>query len=273
MVYVGQLTNYEEGVSLLQYFYGIEISKTQLFRVTNCYGEQIGSRLAEEQDTSLPAKVSEGTIVYAECDGSMILTRKDKESGEEEEGKKEESKKEEGKKEEDKKEEGNSSGNWSEVKLCRIYKSTDRLVSGQRSWIDNSEYISHLGSHNEFKIKAERELDKYEYLQSNLVFISDGATWIHNWQTEKYPKATQILDYYHVCEHLATFAKAVITDDFKRSCWLKDRKDELLESQSDKVIKHIKKIIPKNTDEYVKQEANKLIYYYTKNKNRMDYKN
>jgi hypothetical protein len=79
MVYLGQLTNYEEGVSALREFYGIEISKTQHFRVTSYYGEQTAPIMEKEQESALPEKLPDNATVYAECDGSMILTREKEE--------------------------------------------------------------------------------------------------------------------------------------------------------------------------------------------------
>ncbi len=39
------------------------------------------------------------------------------------------------------------------------------------------------------------------------VLISDGATWIRNMREELFPDATHILDYYHLCENVNTYAK------------------------------------------------------------------
>jgi hypothetical protein len=242
MVYLGQLTNYEEGVSIIKRFYGMEISQTQHFRLTNHYGKQAES-LFEEDD--MPKKdISEDETVYAQCDGSMILTREKKE--------------------------GEHSGNWEEVKLCRVYHSSAKLNSGKRSWLETSQYVAHLGSHQVFKEKAEKLLDGYEHLGKRLVFISDGASWMHKWQTESYPQATQILDYYHACEHLSEFAQAAISDESARITWMKARKDELIESKMEQVIMEIE-ALSKDKSKKVTKEADKLVSYYRKNKDRMDY--
>jgi hypothetical protein len=57
-----------------------------------------------------------------------------------------------------------------------VYQSSDRLVSGKRSWLECSEYVGHLGSHLEFEKKAERLIDPYEHLGERLVFKSDFGT-------------------------------------------------------------------------------------------------
>jgi hypothetical protein len=58
MVYLGQLTNYEEGVSVLWEFYGIEISRTQHFRVTSYYGEHIAPIMEKGTGISPSGKVA-----------------------------------------------------------------------------------------------------------------------------------------------------------------------------------------------------------------------
>jgi hypothetical protein len=46
------------------------------------------------------------------------------------------------------------SGGWEEIKLCRVYQSSDKLIRGKRGWIESSEYVGHLGSHLEFEKKS-----------------------------------------------------------------------------------------------------------------------
>jgi hypothetical protein len=265
MVYAGQLTNYAEGIFMLNYFYGIEVSQTQHFRITNHYGKLSSSVIEEESLVNLEAIKEE---VYVQCDGSMILTRTEQKEAE---AKKKEEEKEEEKKEEKVEEKEIENGGWEEIKLCRVYQSSDRLVNGKRSRLECSEYVGHLGSHLEFEKKAERLIDPYEHLGERLVFISDGASWIHKWQTEIYPRATQILDYFHACEHLSEFAKTAIKDEICRTNWLKKSKEELLDSKLEPVILKIKQLI-KGKSKKIQQEGKTLINYYSKNKDRMNYK-
>ncbi|HVG17402.1 MAG TPA: hypothetical protein VM935_20680, partial [Chitinophagaceae bacterium] len=67
----------------------IEVSDTQIYRITDFYGKAVEAIVNEEAVLS-PLKAEE--VMYVEADGSMILTR----------------------------EEG-----WSEVKVGRIFKSSD----------------------------------------------------------------------------------------------------------------------------------------------------
>ena len=96
----------------------------------------------------------------------------------------------------------------------------------------------------------------YEHLSERLVFISDGASWIHKWQRSAYPRATQILDFYHVCEHLAAFAQTAISDQAQRKKWFDDRKTELLDSDSKAVSEHIKNVGKVNPKQFKERRKN-----------------
>ena len=61
----------------------------------------------------------------------------------------------------------------------------------------------------------EEELKKYKVLGSRLMFVTDGLPWIRNWITKRYPKATQILDFYHVVEHLGKLGEHIKSEQPK----------------------------------------------------------
>ncbi|HEU5364387.1 MAG TPA: UPF0236 family protein, partial [Hanamia sp.] len=180
MTYCGQLDSYEKSNEVLKEMLQIEVSETQIYRVTDLYGKAVEPTVNAEA-TLTPIK--KGEVLYAEVDGSMVLTR----------------------------EEG-----WSEVKVGRIFKSSDCIhAEGKPGWISNSQYIAHLGGHKPFSQAMENILDMHGKLDGRLVFISDGATWIKNWIEDAFPNAVSILDYYHVCEHLHEFSSSVFTDKVK----------------------------------------------------------
>ena len=91
MVYCGQLDSYEKSNEILKEMLQIEVSEAQIYRVTDFYGKAVATTVNEEPLLN-PVKTDE--VLYVEADGSMILTR----------------------------EEG-----WSEVKVGRIFKSSDCL--------------------------------------------------------------------------------------------------------------------------------------------------
>ena len=115
---------------------------------------------------------------------------------------------------------------WSEVKVGRIFKSSDCLhAEGKQGWISHSQYTAHLGSHKEFTKTLDMLIDKYGNLDNRLVFLCDGATYIKNWIEDAFPKAVSILDYYNVCEHLHKFSQTVFLIKQKKNYGLTNKKN------------------------------------------------
>lgn len=234
MVYAGQLDCYGRCHEVLGKFLSVEISEAQVYRVTDCYGAEIGKTMQDNERTLVPLQKDEK--MYVETDGSMILTR---EPG------------------------------WKEVKVGRIFKSGDCIRdNGKPGCITHSQYMAHLEDCKTFSGRMEDLIDAYSARPEQLIFISDGAPWIKNWIEDAYPKAVSILDYYHAAEHLYDFVKEFFKDkdedNWKK--WAKRQEGLLLEGQVEKVIKNIKKIAGDKN----KAAAN-LISYYETNQDRMRY--
>ena len=204
MVYVGQLECYEKSSELIKKFIELDVSETQIYRVTDFYGEKIEESVIQNNNKK---PIEKGCVLYAEIDGSMLFTREEK---------------------------------WKEVKVGRIFRSEDCLNPNSKSqYITQSEYQAHLGNCKEFTLKMEDSLDYYGNLNERLVFINDGAVWIRNWISATYPKAVSILDLYHALEYLHNFSNQHFKDKEQEQEWLKNQKELLLESQVKKVIENI----------------------------------
>ena len=230
MTYCGQLDSYEKSNEVLKEMLQIEVSETQIYRVTDFYGKAVETQV--NADAILPA-VKKGEVLYAEVDGSMILTR----------------------------EEG-----WSEVKVGRIFKSSDCIHAADKpGWISNSQYVAYLGSHKIFTETMDNILDEHGNLENRLVFLSDGATWIKKWIEDAFPNAVCVLDYFHVCEHLHEFSNSIFGDKTKEKVWTEKQKEWLLNGKTATVIKNIKRIGKGS------KKAQNLINYYTSNISRMNY--
>ena len=239
MALVGASDVYSEGVELLERILNVTISESQLYRVTHCLGEQVAADL--EVETQHPT-LDKGERVYASIDGSMIQM----DSG------------------------------WQEVKLGRLFRESVRVENGIkgknkiRYRLNESTYSAHLGAHTDFIPKFEASLGNYKKHETQLVFITDGAQWIQNYLTQRFPRAMHILDYYHAAEHLADFAKLNFEDSVKRKKWFKKQKDELLEGSVQRVINNLLNLTKISAQ--AKTCRLQLIEYYRKNENRMNYK-
>lgn len=231
MVYLGQLECYEKCPEILEKTIGIQAGHSQVHRVADTYGKELERTISTTRVLS-PLKSEE--VLYAEVDGSMIFTRDD---------------------------------NWKEVKVGRVFKSSDCIdPNGNTSWIKHSQYLAYLGNSKYFTNKMDGLIESFGSIKQRLVFISDGATWIRNWIEDAFPDAISILDYFHAIEHLHEFADSYFKEKEAAKKWAEKQKELLLNSNVKQVINNIEKLAPEN------EAAKKLISYYQTNSNRMDYK-
>lgn len=232
MVYAGQLDCYGRSHEILKKFISVEISEAQVYRVTDSYGAEIG-RITEDSERTL-APIQTDEKMYIETDGSMIFTRED---------------------------------GWKEVKVGRIFKSGDCIRNdGKPGCITHSQYMAHLEDCKIFRGRMENLIDAYGARAAQLVFISDGATWIKNWVEDAYPDAISILDYFHAAEHLYEFVNAYFKDKEQGKRWGKQQEGWLLKGKVKRVIENIKTLAGEKNE-----AAGKLIDYYRTNQDRMNY--
>lgn len=229
---------YANGSELLKAFLGLDIPASQLYRVTNCLGEQI--------TTDLPALVShpplvDEEIIYGSIDGSMLLTDQ----------------------------------GWQEVKVGRVFTSQARLEAGQkgesqtRFRLSESTYCAHLGAHEDFTPLFEASLGSYQSHINRLVLLSDGGVWIQHYFDRRYPGATQILDYYHAVEHLAEWVRVHFKGSKTGEQWLDRQKDNLLSDGIDGLIDELKNLT--NLSSASQDCRDGLVSYYWRNRTRMQY--
>jgi hypothetical protein len=232
MVYAGQMDSYENCNEVIKEFTNIEVSSAQVYRVSDFYGGKLRAGL-HNQRTLEPLKKEE--VLYAQADGSMIQTR---ENG------------------------------WNEVKLGRIFKSSDCIhAEGKPGWVSHSQYLAHLGGHKGFCSQMDSLLDDFGPLHQRLIFITDGAVWLRNWIEDSFPNAVSILDFYHAAEHLHEFSAQFFSNKETELIWTKKQRELLLDSRAAEVIENIKQMAGDKN-----KAATKLIAYYESNLQRMDYK-
>jgi predicted small secreted protein len=193
LVFAGQLDCYGKAHETIGQFMNLKVSESQVYRVTDAYGGEIGKTVHQER-TLPPVKKKE--VLYVMVDGSFIYTRK---------------------------------GEWKETKLGRMFTSSDSIrIEGKRSFIQHSQYVGHVGDIHQFIAYMDHLIESYGHLGCQLVFVSDGAPWIRNWVQDSYPEAISILDFYHASHYLYEFADGCVPADQKGS-WIKAQK-ELLET-------------------------------------------
>jgi hypothetical protein len=107
------------------------------------------------------------------------------------------------------------------------------------------------------------------YLAEEVVFVCDGAAWIWRLVEALFPRATQIVDWYHAAEYLPPIAHAAFGDTPAGREWLERQRQDLWEGQVEQVISACLDI----ADQFAKAEkvAFTAATYYENNRQRMDY--
>jgi hypothetical protein len=222
---------------MLKKLLGVEVSDSTIYRLTDQTGKEV-SGIIDDQETRAEIEIEEDEFLYVQCDGSMLLTREEK---------------------------------WKEVKLGRVFKSSSLLVeTPNRQWIRESQYVGHLGGHTNFENLMSHIIDDpYNKHKERIVFIGDGARWQWSWVEAEYPKATQILDFYHAMEYIGKYLSASIKGKIKLNNRMKKVGGIMKRKGVETVMRYLDNI-PITTNKQL-TEYKILNTYITNNKNKMNY--
>ena len=217
-------SSYQEAEEAIMRAYRLKINDDTIRKVANYVGKTVfdtDCQLAEVAFDKLsggklrfPSRKKNG-VLYIETDGAALNTRCRNTEG----------------------------SSWRENKLGIVF-SSDNIHSWtnkkgeKRHQINKREYVAYLGEASEFKKHLFACALKNGYGEySKTVLISDGATWIRNMREELFPDAQQILDYYHLCENVNTYAKCLFgADPSQYSAWATEICDLLKASKWNKVL-------------------------------------
>ena len=119
-------------------------------------------------------------------------------------------------------------GSWREMKVGVVRA---EFADGREQM--PSRYISHLGDAATFGKHWEALALSCGSLKAKcLSVLGDGASWIWNLASQCFPKAVQILDFYHASEYVAAVARAVFGEqESTLKSWLGLRLSELKQSR------------------------------------------
>lgn len=102
-----------------------------------------------------------------------------------------------------------------------------------------------------------------------LVFVADGAAWIWKLVQTHFPRAIQIVDWYHAVEYIAPIANAAFGENTPESkAWQQKVRAHLWEGRFGRVLSSFQGFLqhPKASE-----AARKAFTYYTNNRQRMRY--
>lgn len=234
MVYIGQLDCYSKAGELIEKFLSVAVSVTQVFRLTDWYGEQVGKSCDFTRRSLPPLQLQDP--LYVEADASMLLTR----------------------------EQG-----YKDVKVGRVFKSSDCLhPEGKSGLITHSQYLTQMGGYKSFTQKMEALIEEYTIKQDQMIFLTDGAPWLRHWIADAFPGAVSILDFYHLMEHIYDFAEAFFPDKQTATQWAEAQRELFLQSQAAEVVINLE-VLPASGQQ--QRAKAKLLAYLDANFERMDY--
>lgn len=228
LVLLGSNEVFKAVPSLLESILGIKVSESQVYRVCQTSSSNLPQSVLNAPSSELKClQAQEQEQLYGMVDGSMLFT----------------------------------DAGWQESKVGRVFKAQPLENKGsKRSWqLTHSEYVARRGSYEEFTVEFERLLPPQSLCRK--VFITDGAVWIGQWLKTSYPDAVHILDFYHVCEKLATLCPWAGDDQ-----WLEKMKIHLLAGRQLKVRQSVWNMKAAPVD-----QRNKLLNYLENNAYRMNY--
>lgn len=159
-------------------------------------------------------------------------------------------------------------GSYHEAKTGIVYQTREK---NGKTRITNTKYTATLERTESFGERVYAlAFDCGVESAEDIACLGDGAMWIWKSFAHHYPKAVQILDCYHACEHLDEVAKAWYGEgEDKAKCWLEARKLDLLSDCVETVIRSIRSWHP--ADDKAKEVRRVELGYFKKNKDRMLY--
>jgi hypothetical protein len=157
-------------------------------------------------------------------------------------------------------------GGWRDVKLGMTYQRSSSARITHAMYYGSIEHSRDFGP----KMLALSHRSGGDRC-NDMEMVADGAEWI--WQeTGKYfPLSVQVLDFYHLCEHLWGAANARFGPETEEGRqWMQLQKGRLLEDQAALVVTDVERWQPrKKANTEIKR---KLIAYMRTHRQRMNYK-
>lgn len=248
---VGVEISFGKGSNLFTELTLVPLSNHSLDKAAQAYGREVEKVEAEwkteaENQTALQKRQQEArrpVRLYGSMDGVRVHIRGDKEHP------------------------------WRDLKIGAWFEARGRPPRHpDGEWRIQAENISYYAdicpSHEFSPLFWATGVQHNAHLAQELVILGDGAEWIWNLVAANFPKAVQIVDWFHACEYLAPVAKAAFADKQQQEKWIAETKTALWEGRLDEVIAACQThVSPKRRE----APAQKAVTYFSNNRSRMEY--
>ena len=160
-------------------------------------------------------------------------------------------------------------GAWHEIKTGVVYEGVPGPrgvdASGPKHYVSAQETAESFGDRL-YVAAGARGVEQAE----EVVVIGDGAEWIWNLAAHHYPKATEIVDYWHACEHIHDLAKVCYGEETKAGeRWAKEHDRRLKEKGPCPLVRALRRRKAKTPQEA--EEIQATLRYFTTHIERMRY--
>lgn len=242
---------FEHAKEFMKHCMNISVSETCLKETSYRIGAKIYNDTMKDgkRPEAIPRPSEITNRIYIQADGSMVPIR------------------------------GKEEREFKEVKLGLVYTDADivhkKTRKGEiRSEIKNKSFASSIGEGvAPFKrMLFARAIEKGYYQASEVVLLSDGASWIDNMKEEYFPKAVHVLDWYHVMDHLWQAAIDIFGETNREKCetWLNPIKEKLWNGEVDNVIHDLEaEVFQRKKNQ---KSLHELRGYFVSNRHKMRYK-
>jgi len=157
---------------------------------------------------------------------------------------------------------------WHEVKVGAVFWVQGE--DGQEVRAREQSYIAQVGSLEEAgaRLYAEVIARGIDPARQTLVCLGDGAPGIWNQYALHFPHRVEVLDWYHVCEHLWAAGNGVFAEGTELAKgWVEDQKGLLWNGKVEQVIANLQRL----SLGHAGTAAQEQIHYFQTNKERMRY--
>jgi hypothetical protein len=150
---------------------------------------------------------------------------------------------------------------WHEEKVFCTWHQTAGILSPPRYWTGDGPWDSHLAA-----LETLAAWDGFAHA-STIVCLGDGSHPLWDLLTALAPHAVQVVDWYHVQEHLATVAVHLP----EGKAWHKTQRDRLKISQARQVIRELLTLARTGVTDALREDARKCAGYLWYHRRRLDY--
>ena len=247
---VGASRAFGDGVADLHELSGVSVSTKEIERLAEAVGKDAESFMWRDQPAE---ELTEGLTVYVEMDGTGVPVVSKETEGHQ--GKHPE-----------------KPAMTREAKLGSVFTQTTVNEKGEAVRDERTTtYVGAITTAEKFGEMIETEAYRRGIEgASRTVILGDGALWIWNLAADRFPKAIQIVDLYHACEHCWDIAKLFYAnDEVNQTRWAEGRCDDLEKGDVASVVEALQRLNPRTEEE--EKTRDREIGYYLKNASRMRY--